>query len=215
MRVPKGKKRCGKCERVRSITCFAIRLHRTGLRQAWCRDCRKVYDAARYGKLERERCREKSRALRKRNRDFVFAYLLEHPCADCGETDPVVLEFDHVRGEKEFEVTLRVNNGHSLSKIMGEIAKCDVRCANCHRRRTLIESGAHRTRAVAQSGSAPGLGPGGLAGSNPARPNGKPRGKLPRGFPHVHLLLNSHPDRTDPEVVRAAVVVTPPRRKKK
>lgn len=215
MRMPKWMKRCGKCERTLEAACFAVRYRKNGRLQSWCRECRRVYDAVRYGGLERERCRAKNRALRQRNRDFVFNYLSKHPCVDCGETDPVVLEFDHIRGTKCFAVAWAVGNALSLSKIRKEIAKCAVRCANCHRRRTYEECGAHRSRAVAQPGSAPVLGAGGRGFESPSPEPGKPRGKPLRGFPHVHLLLKSHAGRTDPEVVRAALVVIPRRRKRK
>jgi 5-methylcytosine-specific restriction endonuclease McrA len=72
---------------------------------------------------------------RDRNRDYVFKYLSTHPCVDCGETDPVVLEFDH-RENKEYEVSKLILSGTSLLKLSNEIAKCDVRCSNCHRRKT-------------------------------------------------------------------------------
>ena len=43
---------------------------------------------------------------RARNKEYVKNYLLSHPCVDCKETDPIVLEFDHVRGKKRTEVTV-------------------------------------------------------------------------------------------------------------
>jgi hypothetical protein len=67
---------------------------------------------------------------------YARAYLLEHPCVDCGEADPIVLEFDHVRGVKAADVSNLVKGVASRARLETEIAKCDVRCANCHRRRT-------------------------------------------------------------------------------
>lgn len=57
-------------------------------------------------------------------------------CVDCGENDLVVLEFDHVRGTKKYTIAEMVNTGSGLESILAEVAKCEVRCANCHRRRT-------------------------------------------------------------------------------
>jgi hypothetical protein len=75
-------------------------------------------------------------AAQARNREFVFNYLQEHPCVDCGLSDPIVMEFDHVRGRKIKEVSQLVQDGVRLERLSDEIAKCDVRCANCHRRKT-------------------------------------------------------------------------------
>ena len=66
----------------------------------------------------------------------VAQHLQTHACIDCGEADPIVLEFDHVRGEKVEDVSRMVASGRSWAKIEAEIAKCEVRCANCHRRVT-------------------------------------------------------------------------------
>jgi hypothetical protein len=59
-----------------------------------------------------------------------------HPCVDCGQTDIRCLEFDHVRGEKSEEISRMLQN-LPWSVIEAEIAKCEVRCANCHRIKTL------------------------------------------------------------------------------
>ena len=71
----------------------------------------------------------------------VLAYLREHPCVDCSEADPVVLDFDHVRGVKKMNVKRMLAGTYSLKRVFDEIAKCEVRCANCHRRVTAARSG--------------------------------------------------------------------------
>lgn len=76
------------------------------------------------------------RVAKLRNKQYLKDYLSAHPCVDCGESDIVVLEFDHVIGIKRREVTLLAHQAVSLSTLMHEIAKCEVRCANCHRRVT-------------------------------------------------------------------------------
>ena len=59
------------------------------------------------------------------------------PCSDCGNTYPShVMQFDHVRGKKEFNLSEAGNRGVSYDKILLEISKCDVVCANCHAIRT-------------------------------------------------------------------------------
>jgi hypothetical protein len=74
--------------------------------------------------------------IKTENRQRLYAYLSEHPCVDCGETDVRVLEFDHVRDNKSANIAGLLNNAVSWSTIEKEIAKCDVRCANCHRIKT-------------------------------------------------------------------------------
>jgi hypothetical protein len=106
----------------------------------------------------REKVKAAAAARRDQVRRFLWDYLLQHPCVDCGEADPVVLDFDHVRGVKRKEVSKLVTA--STKTLLEEIAKCDVRCANCHRRRTAIQLG-HRVfcpRSV--DGDVPGSYPG-------------------------------------------------------
>ena len=86
---------------------------------------------------------------RARNKEYINEYLSNHPCVDCGEADIVVLEFDHIRGDKENNVSDMVNLCCSIERIQKEIDKCEVRCANCHRKVTHKR----RTCAVDWSGS--------------------------------------------------------------
>lgn len=76
----------------------------------------------------------------KRNKAFVRGYLEQHPCVDCGETDVRVLEFDHVRGKKKECISNLMKRAYSLEIVKLEISKCEIRCANDHKRRHFEEA---------------------------------------------------------------------------
>lgn len=86
------------------------------------------------------RARTNSKDAKRRNREYVDSYLKSHPCVDCGESDHIVLEFDHIKGEKLYNVSGLKHGSNSIQLIEEEIAKCEVRCANCHRRQTYKRS---------------------------------------------------------------------------
>jgi hypothetical protein len=79
-----------------------------------------------------------------RNRSYVLAHLADHPCVDCGESDVLVLDFDHVNGAKISSISRMIRDGAALARFQAEIDKCVVRCANCHRRKTAAERGSYR-----------------------------------------------------------------------
>jgi transposase-like protein len=60
------------------------------------------------------------------------------------------LEFDHI-GLKRESVTRMAWYGCSLATIDAEIAKCDIRCANCHRRVTARRGGHFRFRVLSSA----------------------------------------------------------------
>ena len=63
------------------------------------------------------------------------------PCIDCGIVLPSeCMEFDHTRGKKDFEVAGFVRIGAGKKRILDEIAKCDIRCPNCHKLRHYKEN---------------------------------------------------------------------------
>jgi len=84
----------------------------------------------------REYSRRASQKLREVNRARLDAIKLGRGCADCGyNTHPAALDFDHVNGEKAFGIS-QAARYRSWPVIKREIAKCIVRCANCHRVKT-------------------------------------------------------------------------------
>ena len=88
---------------------------------------------------------KKNSLIGQNNRRFILASLIRdykthNPCVECGENDPIVLDFDHRNpAEKLFNISSAINKTRDLSIVCAEIAKCDIRCSNCHRRRTFHE----------------------------------------------------------------------------
>jgi hypothetical protein len=104
-----------------------------------CPDCRKAYHRG-YYKANADKMKARSRKFgakrRVENQTLVNSFK-DVPCADCGVKYPsYVMDFDHVRGEKEFAVGKGVADGYLQSKLINEIQKCEVVCSNCHRIRT-------------------------------------------------------------------------------
>lgn len=80
----------------------------------------------------RERNRENTRNRASKNKEYIDAYKLKHPCLICGEREPIALDFHHVDPSiKSFEISSKTC---SLTQLKEEIGKCAVLCANCHRK---------------------------------------------------------------------------------
>lgn len=117
-------KNCSRCSQVKDVTEFRVRSGRTDY-SSYCRPCEKEYH------LE----------LRDRLRMFLLTYLQSHPCVDCGESDIVVLEFDHLPHHKKQCTVSSLLTGASIKRLQAEIDKCEVVCSNCHTRRTANRAG--------------------------------------------------------------------------
>ncbi len=130
-------KRCARCGKVKEDEEFNWRYF--GLsRQSICRDCQKIQRREHYlrhAEQEKARTYEITKDRREKARKFIWEYLSYSTCADCGEYDPAVLTFDHVRGKKKKDVSKMVAEGYSIEAIQQEIGKCEIVCSNCHMRR--------------------------------------------------------------------------------
>jgi hypothetical protein len=143
-------RRCGRCDTEKPFEEFAWRRRARGQRDNYCRPCRADYHREHY-LANKDRyiasARQRKKAMLEERIEFLVAYLREHPCVDCGEEDPIVLEFDHLR-DKKFMISKGITD-RNWQDVLDEIAKCEVVCANCHRRRTAKRGGFLRA-AVAQ-----------------------------------------------------------------
>lgn len=136
---------CAPCKEKKPLDHFYRKKGRNGA--SYCKPCQHEYLREYYRRtVETQRVRRYALADKytARNRQLILDYLANHPCVDCGEADVMVLEFDHVRGTKEHDVTTMVGDCFSIDRIKAEIAKCVVRCANCHRRKTMFERKMYR-----------------------------------------------------------------------
>ena len=139
-----AKKICNHCGLPKDEEEFNWRFKSLGIRNKACRDCQHGFNKTYYEGDAKERhlqqVKERTEAAREAAREYVYSYLLTHPCESCGERDPRVLEFHHV-GQKDLAITRMVTGGFSIARIEAEIRKCKVYCANCHRRVTIEERG--------------------------------------------------------------------------
>jgi hypothetical protein len=143
-------RRCGRCGETKPIDEFAWRRKSRGQRDNYCRACRAAYKQEHYA-LNREKyianATRRRTALAADRAEFLVEFFASNPCVDCGETDPVVLEFDHLE-DKAFNIAKGLRD-RSWGALLDEIAKCEVVCANCHRRRTAVRGAFARAAAAA------------------------------------------------------------------
>lgn len=70
-----------------------------------------------------------------RLKDWLAEFKAASACARCGEDHPATLDFHHRDpAAKDFNLSNVSAYGWSLERIQAEIAKCEVLCANCHRK---------------------------------------------------------------------------------
>lgn len=131
---------CSKCKTPKILDEFYFRNKKEGIRSHHCIPCFKVYRDAHYQNNKtsyKERCGKRRDKIGLEVKRKLFDYLTEHSCVDCGETNPLVLDFDHEDPKAKIaNVTTLVRRHCSWTIISNEIDKCKIRCSNCHRRRT-------------------------------------------------------------------------------
>src|SRR5438309_822971 len=137
------RKTCPGCGETKALEEFNFKYKELGKRQIRCRKCTRLQLKRHYREnlaYYIRKAKKRNAKVRELHRRNLLDYLATHPCIDCGESDVVCLEFDHVRGEKIRAIAAMIGS-FSWGAIERELNKCDVRCANCHRRKTAKERG--------------------------------------------------------------------------
>lgn len=102
-----------------------------------CLTCNKI---AQREWWQKNKLSQQERVKQNRNRlkDIILDIKKTKMCAICCETNPMVLEFDHIRDKTEC-VSELARIGIKKERIEEEISKCRVLCSNCHQIKTHIE----------------------------------------------------------------------------
>ena len=128
-------KRCSHCRIEKTADEFAWRNKAKGIRQDFCRECKREYNrnwyqlhaVAHKENVARNGKRYKGLAL-----EIIFA-ANSAPCADSGRSfPPIAMDFDHVEGVKIGNISAMTGR-YNIERLREEIAKCEVVCACCHR----------------------------------------------------------------------------------
>jgi len=135
---------CNYCGLEKDEEEFNWRSKSLGIRHPTCKECQKPFRKNWYEGNAKERhlqqVKERKQIVREMAKEYIYQYLSTHPCVECGEKDPVVLEFHHTR-DKVMDIAAIGGAGYSLESIQAEINKCIVLCGNCHKRLSAKERG--------------------------------------------------------------------------
>lgn len=140
-------KTCNKCKIEKPEGEFFFRDKSINKRHNHCKMCygnsrRSKEHYLKYKDEYLARATVRNTTVRNENFAHLMNFLHGKKCADCGESDIVVFEFDHRNP------TLKIDNVSQMfckalrwETILTEIGKCDIVCANCHKRRTAKQYG--------------------------------------------------------------------------
>lgn len=146
-------KKCTKCGLEKPPTDYFFKDKQKGRLHAQCKLCYQIHRQTysrehylKYGNAYRERAKQRRALIKKDLQDQMLLYLRDKSCAVCDESDVRVPEFDHLNpSQKSFSISKGITDGLKWEKILTEISKCRILCANCHKRHTAIQYGWHKS----------------------------------------------------------------------
>lgn len=90
----------------------------------------KRYRKAYYAR-NKEQIKSEVKARKNKNKEWLREYKAGLVCSICGFDHPAALQFHHRDpSTKDMDVSAAI--GWSIDRLLKEIEKCDVLCANCH-----------------------------------------------------------------------------------
>jgi len=125
---------CTKCKIEKNESEFSFKNKSLGKLSSNCKDCQKIMKDNHY-RNNKDKYLERFATRRSSFKEWFADYKLTLKCEECGENHPATLDFHHENpNEKEYGISQMVHLTCSKNKIIEEISKCKVLCANCHRK---------------------------------------------------------------------------------
>ncbi len=145
-------KECTICKSTKPTTDFFYRNKRTQKLHSQCKQCyvekrKKIWKDHyhKYGSNYRENAVARNKRLKDKLRQRMLEYLSDKSCFVCGNSDRRVLEFDHLDPTlKSFGISNAITSIMKWERILVEIEKCQILCANCHKIKTAKERSWYR-----------------------------------------------------------------------
>jgi hypothetical protein len=126
---------CNRCKTKKDVKDFYTNKSRKDGCQTICKKCQNKVSKKNYEDNKKDYF-DRNKRYRKEIKDMITSLKKDKLCADCGlKFNTWQMDFDHISGKKEFNISDIYNFG-SKKKVLEEIAKCELVCANCHRNRT-------------------------------------------------------------------------------
>lgn len=136
-------KHCGTCGNDKDESEFNKNKNKKDGLNTICKECSRKRSRKYYKEnpdIHKQNVNKRKKRIIQESKERMLDYLSDKVCVDCGySTNLAALQFDHVRGEKQYEVSELVNRGYPWKTILKEIKKCEIRCANCHAIKTATD----------------------------------------------------------------------------
>lgn len=125
---------CTQCGEEKTINSFAWKNKKKNRRHSECKECHKKYDTKHYNR-KKEYYLEKARKHKEKVRKWFVNFKRDKKCIECGESHPACFVFHHRdSSKKEISIGNAIRMGWGIERLKKEIEKCDILCANCHRK---------------------------------------------------------------------------------
>jgi hypothetical protein len=122
---------CNQCKETKSVSEFRPNKTKHDGLQFYCRECDKKKQAEHYRK-NKERYIAKAHSAGEANVKWFQEYKKTLKCNRCTENHPACLQFHHIDPSKKEVAVSQVVRRWGRKRILAEIAKCEIICANCH-----------------------------------------------------------------------------------